>query len=103
MVRPFQGAPVAFRAYVAGSPWVHFVGILGGIIWNIGMSLSILASDKAGPAVSYGLGQGATMVAALWGVFVWREFASAPAGNGRLLALMFMLYGAGLALLIAAR
>jgi glucose uptake protein len=43
------------------------------------------------------------MVAALWGVFVWREFASAPAGTGRLLALMFVLYGAGLALLIAAR
>ena len=103
MVRPFQGSPVAFRAYVAGSPWVHFVGILGGIVWSIGMSLSILASDKAGPAVSYGLGQGATMVAALWGVFVWREFASAPTGTGRLLALMFVLYGAGLALLIAAR
>ena len=103
MVRPFQGEPVAVREYFAGSPWVHFVGILGGVIWNIGMSLSILASDKAGPAVSYGLGQGATMVAALWGVFVWREFASAPAGTGRLLALMFVLYGAGLALLIAAR
>lgn len=103
MVRPFQGAPVAFRAYVAGSPWVHFVGILGGIVWTIGMNLCILASDKAGPAVSYGLGQGATMVAALWGVFVWRESASAPAGTGRLLALMFVLYGAGLALLIAAR
>lgn len=57
----------------------------------------------AGPAVSYGLGQGATMVAALWGVFVWREFASAPAGTGRLLTLMFVLYAAGLALLIAAR
>ena len=103
MVRPFQGEPVAASEYFAGSPWVHFVGILGGIIWNIGMSLSILASDKAGPAVSYGLGQGATMVAALWGVFVWREFASAPAGTGRLLALMFVLYGAGLTLLIAAR
>ena len=103
MVRPFQGEPVAVREYFAGSPWVHFVGILGGVIWNIGMSLSILASDKAGPAVSYGLGQGATMVAAFWGVFVWREFASAPAGTSRLLSLMFVLYGAGLTLLIAAR
>jgi glucose uptake protein len=43
------------------------------------------------------------MVAALWGVFVWREFASAPPGTERLLTLMFLLYGAGLALLIAAR
>ncbi|MFM9197400.1 MAG: multidrug DMT transporter permease [Planctomycetia bacterium] len=103
MLRPFVGEPVSFREYFTGSPWVHGVGILGGVIWNVGMSLSILASDKAGPAVSYGLGQGATMVAALWGVFVWREFAAAPAGTGRLLTLMFLLYGAGLALLIAAR
>jgi glucose uptake protein len=103
MVRPLQGKPVAAEMYFNGSPWVHFVGILGGVIWNVGMSLSILASGTAGPAVSYGLGQGATMVAALWGVFVWREFASAPPGTERLLTLMFLLYGAGLALLIAAR
>lgn len=103
MARPFQGPPVGWRTYAAGSPWLHLVGVLGGMIWNVGMSLSILASGKAGPAVSYGLGQGATMVAALWGVFVWREFRSAPSGTGLLLGLMFLLYGLGLALLVAAR
>lgn len=103
MVRPFQGPPVSWRQYAAGGPGLHLVGILGGMIWNVGMSLSILASGKAGPAVSYGLGQGATMVAALWGVFVWREFRAAPHGTGRLLASMFLLYGLGLALLVAAR
>jgi glucose uptake protein len=67
------------------------------------MSFSILASGPAGFAISYGLGQGATMVAALWGVFVWREFERAPAGTGRLLAVMFLAYAAGLALIIISR
>lgn len=103
MAKPFQGPPVSWSSYLAGGPRLHLIGILGGMIWNVGMGLSILASGKAGPAVSYGLGQGATMVAALWGVFVWREFQAAPTGTGRLLALMFLLYGVGLALLVAAR
>ena len=67
------------------------------------MSLSIIASGAAGFAISYGLGQGATMVAAAWGVFVWREFEDAPPGTGRLLALMFVFFIAGLGLIIAAR
>ena len=80
----------------------HAVGILGGIIWSIGMSFSILASGPAGYAISYGLGQGATMIAVIWGVFVWREFASAPAGTNKLINAMFAFYILGIALIIAA-
>ena len=61
------------------------IGILGGVIWNLGMSLSIIAAGAAGFAISYGFGQGATLVAALWGVFIWKEFKAAPPGT-RLLA-----------------
>jgi glucose uptake protein len=100
---PFRGEPVSCGPYFRAPARIHLVGILGGAIWNIGMTLSILASGAAGPAISYGLGQGATMVAALWGVFVWREFRAAPRGTGALLAWMFLLYVAGLTLLIAAR
>lgn len=103
MRMPFQGEPVAIGPYFRAAPGVHLVGILGGAIWNIGMTLSILASGAAGPAISYGLGQGATMVAALWGVFVWREFRAAPRGTNTLLALMFLLYVVGLGLLVVAR
>lgn len=104
MVRPFVGQPVPFGDYFTkGSVRLHLVGILGGVIWNLGMSLNIIAGAKAGPALSYGLGQGATMVGALWGVFVWREFKDAPAGTGKLLAAMFAFYGLGLAVLIASR
>jgi glucose uptake protein len=86
-----------------GNPRLHLVGIVGGMIWSLGMSLSIIASGAAGFAISYGLGQGATMVAAFWGVFVWKEFKEAPAGTNRLLTLMFAAYAAGLCLIIAAR
>jgi glucose uptake protein len=79
------------------------IGILGGIIWSIGMSFNIVASGTAGPAISYGLGQGATMIAALWGVFIWKEFKSAPAGTNKQLALMFVFYIVGLSLLIIAK
>jgi glucose uptake protein len=102
MVWPFSGKPVAFSAYFQGGVRQHLVGILGGMIWNLGMSLSILASGAAGPAVSYGLGQGATMVAAIWGVFVWKEFRGVP-GTNRLLTVMFLCYIAGLTLIIASR
>jgi len=104
MARPFVGEPVLFADYFKkGNPRLHLIGILGGAIWGMGMSFSILAGDSAGYAISYGLGQGATMVAAFWGVFIWKEFKSAPAGTNKLLALMFVFYIIGLALIIMAR
>ena len=104
MARPFSGAPVTYRDYfVKGSTRLHLIGILGGVIWNVGMSFSIMASSAAGPALSYGLGQGATMIGAVWGVFIWKEFDGAPAGTGRLLAAMFLLYVIGLGVLIASK
>ena len=104
MARPFVGEPVPFGDYFRkGTPRLHAVGLLGGMIWNLGMSLSIVASGAAGFAISYGLGQGATLVAALWGVFVWREFEKAPPGTGRILAAMFAAFAIGLALIVYAR
>ena len=104
MKRPFVGAPVAFGDYFSkGSPHLHLIGILGGMIWNLGMSLSIIASGAAGFAISYGLGQGATLVAAVWGVFIWKEFRGAPPGTSRVLAAMFTAFVVGLTLIVAAR
>jgi len=101
MAKPFVGEPVAFVDYFTkGNAGLHLTGILGGVIWNVGMSLSIIASGRAGPSISYGLGQGATLVAALWGVFIWREFADAPAGTNPLLGLMFAFYIMGLGLIV---
>ena len=104
MKRPFVGAPVSFGDYFSkGTPRLHLIGMLGGAIWNLGMSLSIIAAGAAGFAISYGLGQGATLVAALWGVFIWKEFRTAPAGTSGLLALMFAAFVVGLSLIVVAR
>jgi glucose uptake protein len=103
MLKPFVGDPVPLGDYFTkGNARLHAVGILGGMIWGVGMSLAILAGDRAGYAISYGLGQGATMVAALWGVFVWKEFKDAAPGTNRLLALMFALFIIGLGLIVYA-
>ncbi|HET7840973.1 MAG TPA: AcrB/AcrD/AcrF family protein, partial [Terriglobia bacterium] len=53
-------------------------------------------SPIVGPAASYALGQGATMVSASWGVFVWKEFRGAGPEAKRYLTLMFVLFIAGL-------
>ena len=104
MYRPLKGARVTYGDYFAqGTPRLHLIGILGGVIWCIGMSFSLIASEQAGFAISYGLGQGATMVAAAWGVLVWREFADAPRGTNKLLYAMFAFFILGLGLVIAAR
>ncbi len=104
MVKPFVGEPVPFGDYFTkGNLRLHLIGILGGVIWNIGMSFSIIAAGAAGFAIAYGLGQGATMIAAFWGVFIWKEFKQAPAGTNKLLTLMFVFYMIGLALIIISR
>ncbi len=103
MKRPFIGKPVSFTDYFNGRTKDHLIGILGGLIWCLGMSLSIIASGKAGPAISYGLGQGATVVAALWGIYVWKEFDKAPKGTKPLLNIMLLLYIAGLAMIILSK
>ncbi|HTV50538.1 MAG TPA: GRP family sugar transporter [Steroidobacteraceae bacterium] len=103
MKKPLSGAPLGFSSYFRGSPGNHLTGIMGGIIWGIGMSTNLIASGRAGYAISYGLGQGATMIAALWGVFIWREFRLAPPRTSVLLAAMFACFLGGLALIVAAR
>lgn len=104
MKKPVTGNPVTFKMYFQqGSPKLHAVGILGGIIWSLGMMVNIMAGDIAGYAISYGLGQGATLVAAIWGVFVWQEFKGASKGTNWLLAAMFASFVVGLSLIIIAR
>jgi glucose uptake protein len=100
--KPFNGSPTNYSSYFKGKFSIHLTGILGGLIWGIGNSFNLIAAGKAGPAISYGLGQGATMVAAFWGVFIWKEFKQGQKGTDRLIMLMFLLFIAGLGMLIYA-
>jgi glucose uptake protein len=99
MHRPLDGSiPVAMRAYFEAPSHWHFWGILGGAIWCTGAVFNFVASEVhfVGPAVSYSIGQGATMISAAWGVFIWREFAGAPRRSRIFLIWMFVLFLIGL-------
>lgn len=100
---PISGEKVSLTEYFKGSFKNHIVGVLGGCIWGVGMSFSILASEKAGPAISYGLGQGATVIAALWGIYIWKEFNGVSNSVNRILNIMLLAYVIGLALIILSR
>lgn len=100
MKKPFVGEPVSYSEYFKGNAKTHLVGILGGAIWCLGTAFSYIASGKAGAAVSYALGQGAPMIAALWGVFIWKEFKGANRSVYSLLGVMFLFFIAGLAFII---
>ncbi len=100
MRKPLDGRePVAFNGYAKAPLTWHAWGILGGTIWIFGAIFNFTASraNIVGPAVSYSIGQGATMISAAWGVLVWREFAAAPRRAKVLLGWMFALFLCGLA------
>jgi glucose uptake protein len=105
MRKPLDGkAPVSMSGYTQAKPSWHLWGIVGGIIWCTGATLNFVASRTGvvGPAVSYSIGQGATMVTAAWGVFAWREFSTAPKLAKQLLFGMFVLFLLGLTLIAVA-
>jgi glucose uptake protein len=105
MSHPITGTePVKFSGYISARPAWHLLGLLGGAIWCTGLVFNFMASHSqiVGPAVSYAIGQGATMVSAIWGVFVWREFANAPASAKRILPYMFFCFVVGLAMIAIA-
>ena len=104
MRKPVQGEPIldGAKRYFGGSAVTHLVGMLGGCIWGMGTRLSFVSAGAASPAIAYALGQGATLVSALWGILIWKEFAGAPKKTTYLNVAMIVLFIAGLAVLIKA-
>ena len=97
-----RAGKVTYSDYFRGRTRLHSLGFLGGCIWMLALCLNVIASGVAGPAISYALGQGATLVAAIWGVFIWHEFIHAPKSTWTLITLMFVGYVVGLFLIGAA-
>jgi glucose uptake protein len=98
---PVQGDAVPLSAYFRGSAKAHLLGVLGGLIWCTGAVANFVAASapvKVGPAVSYAMGQGATMISVLWGLLVWKEFRGADTRVKLLLTIMMVLFISGLAL-----
>jgi len=92
MKHPLVGEPVAFGGFFHGPVHGHVLGLIGGAIWSTGLVFDLVASTQTGVAISYSIGQSAPMVAALWGIFAWKEFAGANTKAKSYLALMFMFY-----------
>lgn len=103
MAKPVEGEPVKITEWVKGTPKAHLLGMLGGAIWCLGNSVSFMSVGAASPAISYGLSNAAPVVAALWGIFVWKEFKDAPKGTNLLLTFMFVCYLIGLVLIVYSR
>jgi glucose uptake protein len=101
MSHPFKGEKVKYSDYFSrGKLRYHLIGVLGGLINGMGTSCNFVASKTASPAIAYGLGQGGTMVAAIWGVFIWKEFRGVSRSTRAMLAAMFVAFIAGLVLLV---
>jgi glucose uptake protein len=99
MRRPLTGAaPVCMTEYFRARRSWHVWGVAGGLVWCMGTVFNFVASHAqiVGPAVSYAIGQCATMVSAIWGVFIWKEFAHAPASSRKLIPSMFLCFLLGL-------
>jgi glucose uptake protein len=101
MKKPLIGEPVKFADYFRGPASGHLLGLLGGCIWGTGMTFNLVAANYTGVAISYAIGQSAPMVAALWGVLVWKEFKGAPSKAYAYLSFMFVFYV--LAILLVSR
>ncbi len=93
MKRPLVGDPVSFSGFFTGPPSGHLLGLIGGFVWGAGTVLNLTAGKLTGQAISYAIGQSSPMVAALWGIFAWKEFAGAGTSAKVYLSLMFIFYG----------
>ena len=102
MRRPLVGEPVDSSGFWTASGSNHALGVLGGIIWGLGTSFNFVAANKLGVPISYAIGQSAPMIAALWGVLVWREFAGAGRKAWSYLGMMFVLYVAAVTVIAMA-
>jgi glucose uptake protein len=101
MKHPLVGEPVSFAGFFSGPPSGHLLGLFGGCIWGLGTVFNLTAGKFTGQAISYAIGQSAPMVAALWGVLAWKEFAGSGPRAKLYLTLMFVFYA--LAILLVAR
>lgn len=102
MKHPLVGEPVGFSGFFSAPFSGHALGLLGGFIWGTGMVFNLVAASFTGVAISYAIGQSAPMVAALWGVFAWKEFAGAPGKAKVYLFMMFVFYCLGILLVAKA-
>jgi glucose uptake protein len=98
---PVEGEPLEVLDIFKSTPRQHLLGLAGGALWCTGMVTSLVAASAAaethvGPVASYFLAQGFPLIAALWGILLWKEFKGADLRVKTLLVLMLLLFAGGL-------
>ena len=100
--RPLVGEAGDFSGYLGGRAASHVLGLLAGAMWCSGTVFNFIAAGMVGVAISVGIGSGAPMIGALWGIFAWREFAGGPRSSKAFIAAALLLYAAGIAIMAVA-
>src|SRR4030095_5021563 len=104
---PVEGEPVELGAYLSGRTGQHVAGIASGFIWYAGTIMawvcsSVPESMQVQPTLRSLLSQGAPLLAALWGIVVFREFKDGDMRVKLLGALMLVLLVCGMAMVALA-
>jgi glucose uptake protein len=98
LAKPLIGDPGRLGGYFEGGTRRHAAGWVAGVIWCIGTVSNFASAGVVGVAISWGIGSGAPMVGALWGIFLWKEFRGASRKAGALISVSLALYVVGVVL-----
>jgi glucose uptake protein len=98
---PVEGEPLEVLDILKSTPKQHLLGLAGGALWCTGMVTSLAAGSAAaethvGAVAGYLLARGFPLVAALWGVLLWKEFKGSDLRVKTLAVFMFLLFACGL-------
>lgn len=103
---PVQGKPIEIAEYFRAKLQRHGLGVIGGIVWYIGLIATLIkvrleGSARVGEALGYSLAQGSIVIAALCGLLLWKEYQGADSAARLRLGLMFILLVVGIGVMTA--
>jgi glucose uptake protein len=99
---PIEGDPLEFTAYLKGSMRQHAMGAIGGGLWALGATAALVTTTPKGdthlPQATLDLlSQSAPLLAALFGLLVWREYKGGDLRVKLSAVLMLLLFAGGVA------
>ena len=100
---PVQGRAIDMTDFFKARFSLHLKGLIGGILMYVAVIAAFVAARAEGaahvqPFISYGLGQIGIVIAALWGILRWKEFADASPKVKSELGFMLVLLVVGIGL-----
>ncbi len=98
MKKPLIGLPLKWQDYFRGSLRRHLWGLIGGSLWCLGLIFIAIVCRKGFFSYAFVFSQGAVLLAAIFGVFIWNEFKEGKRVH-RYLGLTFFFYICGLFLI----